>query len=383
MQKIALIYDRVTVTHGGAEQVLLALQTIYPQATLFTSVYDAKKAGWAKKFKVITSFIQRIPYANRMHRSLALLMPFAFESLDLSDYDIIISVTSAEAKGVITKREQLHFCYLLSPPRYLYHYQAAYLQKSPFLRLPIIKQFAQASLGYLRAWDQQAIFRPDKVVPIAAIVKKRAKTNYPTISLEKVIYPPINTDLLSYRKPNPKSGNFYLLVARLVPYKHVDAAILACQQLGSKLVIVGDGPDYGYLRNIARRDVIFRRTLSNQELATLYATCRAVLSPGLDDFGISALEANLFGKAVIINQLAGAAEIIVHGKHGLHMPYQEGDAPETIAQNLVSSMQTLSKLRVTPKQLEQNARKYGTNKFARTFDQAVQAAYRAKEEGIL
>lgn len=384
--RIALIYDRVNTAYGGAEQVLLAIQALYPEITLFTSVYDPKKAKWAKKFtKIQASFLQKIPFTSRLHRYLAALMPFAFESLDLSTYDIVISVTSAEAKGVITRRDQLHLCYLLSPPRYLYHYQDEYLKQNRLLQLPIINFFAKSALNYLKKWDQAAIYRPDLIIPIAKIVKERAKKYYPKIDIEKVIYPPIDSSLAKYKNNDSAiiEGKYLLLVSRLVPYKNIAPAILACQKLGQKLVIVGEGPEENNLKNLANQSTIFKKQLSKSALANLYQHCQAVLSPGLDDFGIVALEANLFGKPVIINQLAGAAELITNQVHGLHLSYKTADLTETITANLVKSIQKLNKISFDVEILRKNALKYDTNEFGSDFNDALQKAYQAKKEGKL
>jgi len=384
--RIALIYDRANIAYGGAEQVLLALQALYPDITLFTSVYDPKKAKWTKKFiNVKTSFLQKIPFTTKLHRYLAALMPIAFECLDLSAYDIVISVTSAEAKGVITKANQLHLCYLLSPPRYLYHYQDEYLKQNRLLNLPIIHFFAKSALNYLKKWDQVAIHRPDLIIPIAQIVKQRAQKYYPQIKLEKVIYPPIDASLIEYQNKQTAiiEGQYLLLVSRLVPYKNIVPAILACQKLGKKLVIVGEGPEENRLKNLANKLIIFKKQLSKSELANLYQHCQAVLSPGLDDFSIVALEANLFGKPVIINQLAGASELITDKIHGLHLTYKTTDSIETITANLVKSIQKLNKIHFDAKILRKNALKYDTNKFGSDFDNALQKAYQAKKEGRL
>lgn len=384
--KIALIYDRANTAYGGAEQVLLALKSLYPEIVLFSSVHDSKKAKWTKKFIIKSSFLQKIPFAKNLHRYLATLMPLAFESLDLSSYDIVISVTSAEAKGVITRRDQLHLCYLLSPPRYLYHYQNEYLRQNHLLRLPVINHLAKKALSYLKKWDQTAIYRPDLIIPIAEVVKKRAEKYYKNLKLERVIYPPIDSSLLNFNDSNQKNENkekYFLLVSRLVPYKNVAPAILACQKLGYKLVIVGEGPEEKKLKKIANKLTTFRKKLKKEELANLYQNCQAVLSPGLDDFGIAALEANLFGKAIIINQLSGAAELIKDNLHGIHLAYEENDQIETITENLIKSIKKLEKNHFDQKTLSKNALKYDTNKFAFNFDQALKKAYNAKMEGRL
>lgn len=384
--KIALVYDRVNTTYGGAEQVLLALKSLYPQAVLFTSVYDQKKADWAKKnFQVKTTFLQKIPFAKNLHRYLAALMPFAFECLDLSNYDIIISVTSAEAKGVITRRDQLHLCYLLSPPRYLYHYQGEYLKQNKLLSLPIISSLAKLALNYLKKWDQTAIYRPDLVVPIANIVKKRAEKYYPKLQTAAVVYPPIDTSLLAFEKNKKENmtDKYFLLVSRLVPYKNISAAILACQKMNRKLIIVGTGPEENKLKEIANDLITFRKNLNRNQLANLYQNCFAVLSPGLDDFGIAALEANLFGKPIVINQLSGAAELIADRVHGIHMSYEEGNDLEKITTHLIESIEKLEKTNFDAKVLSKNALKYDTNRFVLNFNDTLEKAYQSKIEGKL
>ncbi|MEA2056669.1 MAG: hypothetical protein U9O78_03095, partial [Patescibacteria group bacterium] len=165
--RTALVYDRVNTRYGGAEQILTAFFELFPQADLYTSVFDQEQAKWVKPHRVKPSFLQKLPLAKSRHRAFLPLMPFAFENLNLSDYDLVISVTSAEAKGVITKPEQLHLCYLLSPPRYLYSHRQRYLQSRLILKIPPFAFVAKKILDYLTWWDQVAIYRPDVVIPLS------------------------------------------------------------------------------------------------------------------------------------------------------------------------------------------------------------------------
>jgi glycosyltransferase involved in cell wall biosynthesis len=389
--KIALVYDRLNTTFGGAEQVLLALHQLYPQADLFTSVYDPKKAAWAKIFRIKSSFLQSLPLASKLHRYLALLMPLAFESLDLSAYEIIISITSAEAKSVITRRDQLHLCYLLSPPRYIYHYQDAYLRQHPLLKLPLFYQIAKSCLKYLQNLDQQAIRRVDLLVPIAKIVAKRVKKYY-DLDAAQILYPPIDQQFLSSsNEPDSKieipAVAYYLLVARLVPYKNVAFAIKACLKLGRRLIVVGDGPELRRLQEmipVQQKNLIkFYPLSSSSDLKKLYQNCTALLSPALDDFGIAALEANLFAKPVIINKLAGAAEIIQDQIHGLHLDYQEDESLESGVAKLATAIEKIEKMTFETNLLVKNARKYDTTSFTRQFSEIVEEAYQAKLKGLL
>lgn len=386
--RIAIVYDRLNTTFGGAEQVLIALQQLYPQADFFTAVYDPRQATWAKNWRVQSSFLRYLPWANRLHRYLAWLTPLAFEALDLAAYQIVISVTSAEAKSVITRADQLHVCYLLSPPRYLYHYQQQYLEKHPLLRWPLIKQSAQVVLNYLRRYDQQAIYRPDLIVPIAEAVARRVKEYYQLDSAAP-IYPPVDSKLLqsSPTTTNKNTASYYLVVSRLVPYKHVDWAIRACAAAKQRLIIVGEGPESRRLRQLAQQLapqlIEFRPRQTPTALATLYQNCAAVLSPGIDDFGIVAMEANLFGKPIIINQLAGAAELITDGVHGLHLDYQEQETEKSGVEKLINALKRHASLDFDPQLLEKNARAYDTTVFLDKFAKMVAAAYTNKQKEII
>ena len=401
MPKVALIYDRVNTSYGGAEEVLLALKKAFPQADLFTSLYNPKKAKWAKDFNVKTSFLQKIPFIKNKHRLLAVFMPLAFENLDLSNYDIIISVTSAEAKGVITRKDQLHICYLLTPPRYLYHYRESYINKSRILKLPIINELADIALEYLKEWDQIAIYRPDVIIPISKAVAQRVK-KYHHFLPETIIYPPVDTKL-SHNFYLPKGefeaklktdSDYYLVVSRLVPYKNIDLAIKAAAQLRKKLVIIGEGPQEKYLKKLAKKLekkagfkreklIIFKKKLHPKILAKTYLNATALLMPGIDDFGITALESNLYGRPVLINQQSGAAELITEGKTGIKMKYQEKDNEKEIINNLILAIKKLEKTKFNAETLSKNALKYDTNSFVRNFAEKVNALYDQKLKGEL
>lgn len=330
---IALVYDKVNTAYGGAEHVLTALHEAFPKAPLFTSVYDRQTALWAKPFKVYASFLQKLPLAKKYHQLFTSLMPIAFESFDLSAYDIIISITSAEAKGVLTKPGQLHICYMLTPPRYLYSHQEEYLDDHWFTRPPILRQIARLLLRYQRWWDKAAAHRPDVIIPISKLVQSRIKAYYGRAT-EPVIYPPIPPIAANNRVPEilPIQG-FYLTASRLVAYKKIDLAIEACQKLNKLLVVVGDGLQANLLHQLAgaygiqrypgetlsdflgrghknRKLILFTGKVSSQDLYQLTTQSKALIMPGLEDFGITALQAVQLGKPVIIHEKSGAAELL-------------------------------------------------------------------------
>lgn len=370
--KIALVYDRVNTVYGGAEHVLLALHQAFPQAPLYTAVFDQRAIRWAHVFEVKTSWVQHIPFAGKLHRLLAPLMPLAFEMLDLSEYDVIVSVSSAESKGVITLPHQRHICYLLSPPRYLYHQRSELVAAAWWSRVPGLAQLGKLGLRYLAWWDRVAMSRPDRVIALSEVVAKRCETIYKT-KVDQVIYPPVITHQIKPQLTQPvlkqftsKHPAFLLMVARLVPYKRIDLAIAAAKQLGQPLIIIGTGPEKSQVRSQLNDTILQLDSVSDQELAWLYTHTQVVLVPGIEDFGLTALEANVYGVPVIVHQHAGAAEVIVNGKHGLHLRSQTSKA----LAEAIKATQTLS---FNQFELRQNAKKYDTSIFVKRFQQLIQA----------
>ena len=249
--KTAIVYDRVN-KWGGAERVLLVLHEIFPEAPLYTAVYSPKKAKWAKVFpKVIPSFLQKIPILRDRHERLGTFMPIAFETFDFTGFDLVISVTSEAAKGIITKPGTKHICYMLTPTRYLWSAHDYYF------RNPILKLFSRVAVGYLREWDKIAAKRPDKIVAISTAVQKRIKKYYKRDS--KVIFPPagFSTTALRSAVVDGVKENFYLIVSRLVAYKRTALVIEAFNSLGKRLVIVGSGSQLRFLKLKAKKNITF------------------------------------------------------------------------------------------------------------------------------
>lgn len=195
--KTALVYDRVN-KWGGAERDLLALHEIFPDAPLYTALFHSKKAPWTSSFpKVIPSFLQKIPFASDRHERFPYLMPLAFESFDFSHYDIVISVTSEAAKGIITKPGTLHICYCLTPTRYLWSHYEIYFKKASF------RAITKPVVSYLRYWDKIAAQRPDVIVSQSTEVQKRVKKYYGRES--ELIFPPV--EISKFQNPNSKIQN--------------------------------------------------------------------------------------------------------------------------------------------------------------------------------
>lgn len=364
--KIALVYDRVNTPYGGAEKLLLALHEIFPQAPLYTSVYEPKLTPWAKVFEIRPSFLNKINWLKNKHQLIAFLMPLAFESFNFSEFDVVISVSSAEAKGIITKPETLHFCYLLTPPRYLYSHRDFFMRQSLIFNLPIIGWLAKKLLDYLTTWDQIAIHRPDVIVPISNLVKKRTKDYY-NLTSQAPIYPSLaelSPSTSTQPKTNPDAP--LLIVSRLVPYKNLDLAIPACQELDQPLQIVGQGEAEDYLKSLVTKPhlIKFLSNVSPTKLNQMYDDCLAVLMPGEEDFGIVALEALSHHKPVLINANSGASELIEDKKSGLLLKRLD-------LEGLKSSILEVKKYDFDPAIMSRCLRQHNTQAFKKQFKQAV------------
>ncbi len=311
--KVAIVYDRVN-KWGGAERVLLSLHKLFPKAHLYTSVYDKKRAAWAKVFRVKPSFLQHIPFVRSHHELFPFLMPFAFASFSFKKYDLVISVTSEFAKGIMTGGRTKHLCICLTPTRYLWSGYSEYFPNKT------IRLLASPLIWALRVWDGIIAKNPDRYIAISEEVKLRIKRYYRKDS--DIVYPPVMV--------LPKSTNrlfekdYFLIVSRLsrfTGYKRVDLAVRAATNLHASLIVVGAG-DTRDLQKLAGPTVHFAGKVSDKELATYYANAKALIFPGKEDFGITMVEALSFGKPVIAYHAGGAKEIVKNGKTGTFFAHQ-------------------------------------------------------------
>ncbi|MBI4004670.1 glycosyltransferase [Candidatus Roizmanbacteria bacterium] len=320
MMRIAIVYDWID-TWGGVERVLLTLHRIFPKADFFTSYIDHKTASWARDLNISASFIQRLPSVVRSNRVFSLMFyPYAFESFDFSQYDVVISVTSSFAKGVITKPTTKHICYLLTPARFLWVYPQLY--KIPMLlRYPAVSMAAK-----LREWDFIAARRPDKYLSISLAVADRCKKYYQRES--EVLYPPFDSAYWNDVASKVAAQNFvqkkyFLIVSRLEPYKRVDLAVETFNHLPDQnLIIVGAGSLLPVLRQKASNNTTFYSGLSDEDLAHLYKNAQALIMPQEEDFGYVALEAQFFGCPVIAFDKGGSRETVIDHQTGIFFDEQ-------------------------------------------------------------
>jgi glycosyltransferase involved in cell wall biosynthesis len=359
-KRIAIVYDRVN-KWGGAEKVLLALHEIFPKAPLYTSVYDAKNASWASVFpKVRTSFLQDIPFAKSNHEFLAPLMPLAFESFDFSKFDLVISVTSEAAKGIITTSKTFHLCYCLTPTRYLWSGRKFYLKSPPskFSSIPFFKFLSIPFIEYLKKWDVMASKKPDKMIAISTEVKNRIQKYYKREV--EIIFPPVDISNTKERRSKNKIGDYYLLVNRLIPYKRVDLAVKTFNKLGIPLYIVGSGSEGAKLKKMAACNIKFLGQVNEKELYQLYSRAQALIMPQEEDFGIVAIEAQSFGVPVIAYKKGGSLDTVVEGKTGIFFKNQT-------VKGLMQAVKKFDKMNFSERILKVNAKKFSKEVFKKNI----------------
>lgn len=354
--KIALVYDRIN-KWGGAERVLLALHEIWPDAPLYTAVYDPERAPWAKVFDIRPSFLQYFPFAKSHHEFYPWLTQMAFESFSFDEYDVVISVTSAEAKAIITKPHTVHICYCLTPTRYLWSGYETYQETANGLMKTVHRWMAPR----LRQWDMVAASRPDYYIAISDRVKKRIETYYHR-TVTKVIYPPVDVD--TYKVKNGR--DYFLVVSRLVGYKRIDAIIHAFNAFRLPLVIVGKGYAEGELRRLAGPTIRFVTDhLTDSELAAYYGNCRAFVTMADEDFGISTAEALAAGKPVIGLRASGTGEIVADGETGVLVGSQTPEA-------LREAVGTFERMTFDVNLCRKSVERFDTHAFKKTMKREIE-----------
>lgn len=320
-ERVAIIHDWLVSMRGG-EKVLETVLEIFPQADIFTLVYDKEKMSDRINSKKITqSFLQFFPFPKKLYRHYVMFHPWAVESFDLRKYDIVISLSHCAAKGVLTSPESIHMSYMFTPMRYAYDMFFEYFN---FRRFGLLKKiFYSGIFCQLRIWDYASSQRIDKILTISQFVGSRIKRCY---NLDpEILYPPADTGFFN---PGPDSAgeDFYLIVSALVPYKRVDLAISAFNRNNKKLVIIGTGPEYRKLKKLVTGNITFKGFVSDREVREYYRRAKGFIFPGKEDFGLTMVEANACGTPVIAYNGGGAAEIIEDGKNGILFRIQNPDS---------------------------------------------------------
>jgi glycosyltransferase involved in cell wall biosynthesis len=340
---------------GGGGRVLSELHAMYPEAPIYTTISDPLALPEEmRSWDIRPSFLQRVPFARKRYQAFLPLMPLAFEQFDLREYDLVISTSSACAKGVITLPGTLHLCYCYTPCRYLWDLYHDYTRGKR--SRPLIAPVAH----WLRMWDRLSADRVDHFIAISQEVAGRIRRHYRRDS--EVIYPPVDVDRV---RPNGKPAeDFYLVVSRLVDYKRVDLAVDAANRLGRRLIVVGEGPARRRLEALAGPTVEFRGHLPDCEVADLMARCRAFLFPGWEDFGIAPVEAQAAGRPVLAYARGGALETVVEGVTGVLFD-------EQTVNSLVEAILRFESISCDPELCRDNAERFDAREFPRRIRAAV------------
>ncbi|UTX51726.1 glycosyltransferase [Candidatus Saccharibacteria bacterium TM7i] len=307
---------------GGAEPLVLEIHKLFPNAPIYTSVYDAEKMQAFKNIDVRTTYLQeKLPKALRYKHVLwPVLRAKAFRALDLSEFDIIISSSSAEAKSVRkTRPGQVHIAYVHTPPRYYWSHYEEFRKEFNFGPMsPFIRPFIPFFVKKMRKLDLESSKDIDIFIANSTVTQQRIKEYYDKPST--VVYPPIEVDKFTPPPTGEREG--YILWGRHVPYKRFDLAIQTCNELGVPLTVVGSGPDTERLKSLAGPTITFTGRVSDEELVRLSHTHKAFLFPNEEDFGMSAVEALAAGMPVIAYKKGGALDIVQEGETGVFFEHQ-------------------------------------------------------------
>jgi glycosyltransferase involved in cell wall biosynthesis len=341
---------------------------MFPGAPIYTSVYDPEVMPdvW-RTLDIRTSFMQRLSPKLKFTKPLVPLYPAAFELFDLSEFDLVLSSTTAFAKAVVTRPETCHICYCNNPTRFVWMYHD-YLR---YERLPgAVKRMMPLLATPMRVWDYAAAQRPDYYVAGSYNAARRIAKYYRRES--DVVQPPIDVDAFA---PSSSRGEFLLVVSRLQPYKRIDLAVEACNRLRLPLRVIGTGPDLERLRRLAGPTVEFLGYASDQTVRESLAACRALLFPGEEDFGLTPLEAQASGRPVIAFGRGGALETVIPGVTGEFFGEQTVDA-------LAAVLDAFDDARYNPHAIREHAVRFGVQSFKERLYAVIESRYGEHRQGL-
>jgi glycosyltransferase involved in cell wall biosynthesis len=360
MLKVAIIHYWLVGMRGG-EKVLESLCEIFPQADIYTHVLDESVISKViSEHKIFTTFIQKLPQAKQRYQKYLPLMPLALEQLDLRNYDLVISIESGPAKGVLTSPDTLHICYCCTPMRYVWDMYQDYLKgagRITRLLMPFL-------IHYLRLWDYASAARVDYFIADSGHVAKRIHKHYRRDAT--VLYPPV--DIAAFTQSSVPE-DFYLIVGQLVGYKRADLAVEAFNRMGKPLVIIGDGEKFSQLCAMAQPNVTIMGRQPFPVIRDHYARCKALIFPGEEDFGIVPVEAMASGRPVIAYRKGGALETVLEGITGL---FFEQQTPEALIQTIEYYEATQQQF--NSEHIIQHAQRFSQETFRTKIQQFIETA---------
>ena len=357
-RRIALIHDFL-VDIRGAERVFAALCDLYPQADVYTAVYDERGTeGWFSHREVNTSFLQRLRPTARTFRGLLPLYPYAMEAIDLSGYDVVISSSSAWAHGVIVSPDAVHVCYCHNPFRYAWNAREATLVG----RDPLTRAGLAVILKRWRQWDFIAAQRVDRYVANSETTRRRIGRYFSRDAT--ILHPPVETGRFT---PVEDVGDSYVVLSELMPHKRIDVAIRAFNRLGLPLLVIGNGPDARRLQRLAGPTVRLTGRLPDERVAEILPRARALVVPATEEFGIAAVEAHAAGRPVIALREGGARETVIEGVNGTFFDQPTVDA-------LADAVTAFDPLAIDPAQCRRSAERFDVATFRRGMSAIVEEA---------
>jgi glycosyltransferase involved in cell wall biosynthesis len=362
-KKIALVHDFL-IQYGGAERVLETMAEMFPEAPIYTLLYDSEKMrGKFKNKKIYTSFLQRFPkFVRKRYHWLLPFFPVAPETFDLREYDLILSSSGAWSKGIITKLNIVHIAYIHSPMRFVWDYNEKYLAEDRKVRFKLL---IRLFLTYLRIWDKSASDRPDYMISNSKYTQSRIKKYYRRDST--LIYPPIELKSESQNhKSNKNDPGYFLVVSRLSTYKKIDCVIEAFNKLELPLVIIGEGRDEKRLKALANKNIKFVGWQPDEKLSGYYSKARAFIFSAIDDFGMAPAEAMAHGVPILAIRKGGAREIIREGVTG---EFFEAQTPEVIADCVRRFMEKESEYDKTA--IIDRAQEFGKDRFKKEIGEFI------------
>lgn len=366
---LALVHDWLNQI-GGAEDVLDTLVRLYPQAPLYTSIYAPElMPPHYQQWDIRTLWINRMPGIHAHHQPYLPLYPAAWGGLDLSAYDVVLSNKSGFCHGFQYSGNTLHICYCLAPTRYVWQLDG-YIAREGISKP--IEMALRPVIAALRRWDYAAAQRVNHFIAISTDIQQRIKQYYGRDSV--IIFPPVDTTRFQPVAPS-EVEDYYLIVSRLIPYKRIDLAVQAATRLGVKLKIGGKGRDLERLKAMAGPTVEFLGYVPDEQLPRLMARCKAFLFPGLEDFGITPVQAQATGRPVIAYASGGALDTVIPGKTGelFH---------EMTVDSLASVMQTFDASHYHSDTVRAHALQFDTQVFNREMTGFVEDTYRDKKRDM-
>jgi len=359
--KIAIVHEYIQ-KFGGAERTLSVLAEMFPQAQIFTLLYNKKTVGDIMGLdtqRITASNLQRLPgFIRKKHGLLAGRFQKAIEEFDLSDFDVVISSSNSFAHGVVTKMETQHICYYHSPTRYIWDWTNEYVDE---IGLGKLRRFLAKKLFLkMRIWDKLASDRPDILVANSKTVQKRIKKYYKKDSI--LIYPPIDVERFKLRE-KAEVQDFFLIVSTLSEYKKINLAVEFFNKVGKKLIIVGEGGQKSYLESIAGPSVEIKGRLNDKEVTELMETCRGFIFPGEEDFGMTPVEVMAAGRPIFALRRGGLTESMIDKKTGM---FFEEPTLESFEKGFAKFL-SFEKKYFNPKDSRKRAQRYSVEQFEKSI----------------